>query len=68
MNIHDRIREIIRGPKKIDVAIIWDDERVMWLAEATSLDGVFGSRGYGPAFEGKTVKEALINLAGEMEL
>ena len=34
MNIHDRIREIIRGPKKIDVAIMWDEERVMWLGEA----------------------------------
>ena len=48
MNIYDRIREIIRGPKKIDVAIIWDEQRVMWLAQATSLTGYSGQEGTVP--------------------
>ena len=40
--IRKRIRQVMER-RKIDITVVWDDERALWLAEAQSLDGVFGS-------------------------
>ncbi len=62
----DPIRKRIRAledRKKFEIAVIWDDERAVWLAQATSLYEVFGKDVlgggyYGPATGCETVAGA----------
>jgi hypothetical protein len=65
--IRKRIRQVMER-RKIDITVVWDDERALWLAEAQSLDGVGYAGVYGPTAEAPTVKEAILKLAEELEL
>jgi len=57
-----RIRELT----ELRVAILWDEERALWLAEI-DWSPFAGRRGEGAAVEASTVREALEKLAQEID-